>query len=229
MPAGLVNAVKIVAAAMTIALSLWLVGVQRDPVSGPVSGPVSAPVSGPAPAVVTSQPAPVAARPAAATQLASECEAVGNMIIPVRGIRPEQLADTFNDARSEGRRHDAIDIMAPLGVPVIAAAPGKVEKLFLSDAGGITAYVRSPNGSVIYYYAHLDRYAPGLTEGAQLASGAPIGAVGFTGNANPAAPHLHFAIMTTTPDKKWWEAKDALNPYPLLAGRGDQFLGGCRR
>lgn len=151
------------------------------------------------------------------------------MAVPVQGIALEQLTDTFNDARSEGRSHDALDIMAPLGTPVIAAAPGKVEKLFLSDAGGNTVYVRSPDGHVIYYYAHLDHYAPGLTEGQQLARGAPIGTVGFTGNANPAGPHLHFAIMTTEPGKKWWEAKEVLNPYPLLVGKGDQFLGGCLR
>lgn len=219
MQAGLANAVKIVAVAVMVALGLWFAGMQRAPVSGPEAE------------LATSRPAPTTAKPAAstATPPATACEALRNMAIPVQGIRPEQLTDTFNDARSEGRSHDALDILAPLGTPVVAAAPGKVEKLFLSDAGGITAYVRSTDGHVIYYYAHLNQYAPGLTEGAGLAKGAAIGTVGFTGNANPAAPHLHFAILATTPDKKWWEAKDALNPYPLLMGRDDQFLGGCLR
>lgn len=217
MKAGLTNAVKIVAAAITIALSLWLVQVERSVPSGHQGA-----------ATQTSGPTSATAKPAAAPPVAA-CDALRNMAIPVKGVRPGQLTDTFNDARSEGRNHDALDIMAPLDTPVVAAAPGKVEKLFRSDAGGITAYVRSPGGDVIYYYAHLNRYAPGLTEGAALARGAAIGNVGFTGNANPAAPHLHFAILATTPDKKWWEAKQALNPYPLLAGQNDQFLGGCRR
>ena len=222
MRAALTSAMKVVAAAVVVALGLWLAGLQRAPVSAPET------------AAVASQSAPPAARPVGApattaTPLPTGCRALRQMIIPVKGVRPEQLADTFTDARSEGRSHDALDIMAPLGTPVVAAAAGRVEKLFLSDAGGNTAYVRSPDGHVIYYYAHLDRYASGLVEGAALARGAPVGTVGFTGNANPDAPHLHFAIMTTTPDKKWWEAKEALNPYPLLTGNGDQFLGTCRR
>lgn len=222
MQAGLANAVKIVAVAVMIALGLWLA---QAPRSTPSQREPTAAVARPPPPAKAS-PAPTSANP---TPPATACEALKNMAVPVQGIALEQLTDTFNDARSEGRSHDALDIMAPLGTPVIAAAPGKVEKLFLSDAGGNTVYVRSPDGHVIYYYAHLDHYAPGLTEGQQLARGAPIGTVGFTGNANPAGPHLHFAIMTTEPGKKWWEAKEVLNPYPLLVGKGDQFLGGCLR
>lgn len=139
--------------------------------------------------------------------------------VPVRGVRPEQLADTFNQARSEGRRHDAIDIAAPRGAPVIAAGPGVVEKLFLSKAGGNTVYVRSPDRRTLHYYAHLDAYAPGLHEGATLRAGDPIGTVGSTGNADPAAPHLHFAVFAVPPERKWWEAAIALNPYPLLTAR----------
>ena len=220
MQGGLANAVKIVAAAVMIALGLWLAQTNHNTPSQPE----------PTMAATTRSPlAAPATPPANQAPPATACDALKDMTVPVQGVRPEQLTDTFNDARSEGRRHDAIDIMAPLGAPVIAAAPGKVEKLFLSDAGGITAYVRSPDGYLIYYYAHLGQYAPGLTEGAALAKGAPIGTVGFTGNANPAAPHLHFAIMTATPQQKWWEAKAALNPYPVLAGQGDQLLGGCLR
>lgn len=215
MQAGLASAVKIVAAAVVIALGLWLAQADRSVPSQPQPATTAAPR--------TASTAAKAAPPAAA------CEAMRNMTVPVQGIRPEQLTDTFTDARSEGRSHDALDIMAPLGTPVIAAAPGRVEKLFLSDAGGNTVYVRSPDGHVVYYYAHLDRYAPGLAEGGQVAKGAAIGTVGFTGNANPEAPHLHFAILAAEPGEKWWEAKDALNPYPLLAGQADQFLGGCLR
>ena len=142
------------------------------------------------------------------------------LAIPVAGIKQAQLSDTFTQARAGGARaHDAIDIMAPRGTPVVAAAPGKVEKLFDSKGGGgITAYVRSPDGQWIYYYAHLDRYAPGLAEGQSVQRGTPLGTVGSTGNANPAGPHLHFAIHRMRPGEKWYQGS-AVNPYPLLAGK----------
>lgn len=139
------------------------------------------------------------------------------LIIPVLNVRKSELTDTFTDSRGEGSRlHEAIDIMAPEGTSVIAAAPGTVERLFKSDAGGNTIYVRSPNRRTIHYYAHLDEYAPGLKEGQQILQGQRIGTVGSTGNASPDAPHLHFAIMRTTEDAEWWEPSVALNPYPLL-------------
>ncbi len=141
------------------------------------------------------------------------------LAIPVRGVRPEQLADTFTQARSDGRAHDAIDIMAPRGAPVIAAAPGRIEKLFLSTAGGKTIYLRTPDGGTIHYYAHLDSYAPGVAEGMPVRLGAPLGTVGATGNADPAAPHLHFAVIATDRSRKWWEQGRAMNPYPLLTAR----------
>jgi murein DD-endopeptidase MepM/ murein hydrolase activator NlpD len=139
------------------------------------------------------------------------------LIVPVVGVRPEHLVDTFTQARASGtRRHDAIDILAPRGAPVIAAAAGKVEKLFLSKEGGNTIYIRSPDGRWLFYYAHLDHYQPGLVEGMAIEQGAMIGSVGSTGNADPAAPHLHFAVWMTSPDRKWWEEATALNPYELL-------------
>jgi murein DD-endopeptidase MepM/ murein hydrolase activator NlpD len=142
------------------------------------------------------------------------------LAIPVAGVKPEQLIDTYTQARAGGQRtHDAIDIIAPLGTPVVAAAPGRVEKLFISDGGGgITAYVRSDDGRWSYYYAHLQGYAPGLREGQQVKRGAPIGTVGISGNANPAGPHLHFAVNRMNPGEKWWEGTP-INPYPLLAGK----------
>jgi murein DD-endopeptidase MepM/ murein hydrolase activator NlpD len=141
--------------------------------------------------------------------------------IPVLGIKPEQLSDTFTQARAGGARvHDAIDIMAPHGTPVVAAAPGTVEKLFFSQGGGgITAYVRSPDGNWTFYYAHLQDYAPGLHEGQVVNQGDPIGRVGSTGNANPDGPHLHFAIHRMALGEKWYQGT-AINPYPLLAGTG---------
>ena len=138
--------------------------------------------------------------------------------IPVAGVKPNELLDTFTQARAGGRVHDAIDIMAPAGTPVIAAAPGTVEKLFFSQGGGgITAYVRSPDGRWTYYYAHLQEYAPRLKEGMPVKRGDPIGKVGSTGDANPAAPHLHFAINRMAPGERWWQGTP-INPYPLLAG-----------
>ena len=139
--------------------------------------------------------------------------------IPVAGIRPQDLQDTYKHARAGGARvHDAIDIMAPEGTPVIAAAPGRVEKLFFSKGGGgITAYVRSSDGLWTYYYAHLQDYAPGLHEGQAIRQGDPIGRVGFTGNANPAGPHLHFAINRMRQGERWHQGTP-VNPYPLLVG-----------
>ena len=142
------------------------------------------------------------------------------LAIPVAGVKASQLIDTYTQARAGGARvHDAIDIMAERGTPVVAAAPGTVEKLFFSDGGGgITAYIRSEDKRWTYYYAHLHDYAPGLREGQQVRRGTPIGRVGSTGNANPDGPHLHFAIHRMEPGEGWWEGS-AINPYPLLAGR----------
>ncbi len=141
------------------------------------------------------------------------------LAIPVTGVRADQLIDTFSQSRAGGRPHDAIDIMAPAGTPVVAAAEGIVEKLFFSEGGGgITAYVRSPDRRWMYYYAHLQSYAPGLREGQRVARGDRIGLVGSTGNANPAGPHLHFAIHGMSGGERWWQGR-AVNPYPLLAGR----------
>jgi murein DD-endopeptidase MepM/ murein hydrolase activator NlpD len=138
----------------------------------------------------------------------------------VAGIKPAQLSDTFTQARAGGARlHDAIDIMAAEGTPVLAAADGTVEKLFNSGGGGgITVYVRSPDQRWTYYYAHLQGYAPGLAEGQKIKRGQLIGRVGHTGNANPAGPHLHFAINRMQPGEKWYNGTP-INPYPLLAGK----------
>jgi murein DD-endopeptidase MepM/ murein hydrolase activator NlpD len=142
------------------------------------------------------------------------------LAIPVQGLKPRDLSDTFTQARAGGARsHDAIDIIAPEGAPVVAAADGKVEKLFFSHGGGgITAYVRSPDGRWSYYYAHLRNYAPGLREGQTVVRGQVIGRVGHTGNASAAGPHLHFAINRMEPGEKWYDGSP-INPYPLLAGK----------
>jgi murein DD-endopeptidase MepM/ murein hydrolase activator NlpD len=142
------------------------------------------------------------------------------LAIPVQGVKPEQLTDTFTQARAGGARvHDAIDIMAPEGTPVFAAADGSVEKLYYSNGGGgITVYVRSPDMRWAYYYAHLQGYAPGLAEGQRVKRGQFIGRVGHTGNASAEGPHLHFAINRMQPKEKWYQGSP-INPYPLLAGK----------
>lgn len=143
----------------------------------------------------------------------------GPLVVPVAGVPPDRLVDTFTQARAEGeRRHDAIDILAPRGTPVIAAAAGTVEKLFHSDLGGNTIYIRSADRRWSHYYAHLDGYRPGLAEGQTVTAGTVIGTVGSTGNADPAAPHLHFAVHRMQPDEGW-DGGVAINPYPLLARR----------
>lgn len=140
----------------------------------------------------------------------------GALLIPVDGVPPSALTDSFAQARAGGARaHDAIDIMAARGRRVIAAADGRIEKIFWSEEGGRTLYQRSRDGRLLYYYAHLDSYAPGLREGMALRRGQGIGSVGSTGNADPAAPHLHFAVHVMRPGEPGYGGQ-AINPYPLL-------------
>lgn len=138
-----------------------------------------------------------------------------NLIIPVAGVKPDQLVDTYDDARSEGRLHDAIDIMAPSGTPVLAAADGRILKLFQSERGGITIYQLGPNQKLIFYYAHLSGYAPSVFEGKDVRQGEVIAYVGDTGNAGTGNYHLHFSIAVVSDPKRYWEGTN-INPYPLL-------------
>lgn len=159
--------------------------------------------------------------------LTSSTAGIGPMRIPVAGIAPSKLEDTFSQARAAGAHsHDAIDILAPEGTPVVAAAPGRVEKLFLSQEGGNTVYVRSADRRRIFYYAHLACYAPGLREGQVVQAGQVLGTVGYTGNADPTAPHLHFAVWNADPSLGWSQETLAINPYPLLTGRSARNTGG---
>jgi peptidoglycan LD-endopeptidase LytH len=137
----------------------------------------------------------------------------GRLLIPVAGIRKEQLVDTF-DQRRGPVPHEAIDILAPRGTAVLAVDDGHVEKLFNSKPGGLTIYQFDPTGTYCYYYAHLDRYAPGLQEKMAVRKGQRLGDVGSTGNASEDAPHLHFTIFKLGSDKRWWEGTP-INPYPL--------------
>lgn len=139
------------------------------------------------------------------------------LIIPVAGIEPDDLIDTFEEARSQSRTHDAIDIIAPHRTPVLAAADGTIVRLFESEHGGTTIYQLAPDDRTVYYYAHLDAYAEGVRDGVFVQQGAVIGYVGDTGNAVPGNYHLHFAIWRTDDPKNFWDGK-SINPYPLLGG-----------
>lgn len=139
---------------------------------------------------------------------------LGPLAVPVQGVPRSALRDTFDQGRP-GHRHEAIDIAAPLGTPVLAVDDGTVVKLFTSVAGGLTVYHFDTSSRYAYYYAHLDRYAPGLREGTRLHRGDLVGYVGSTGNADPGAPHLHFAVFRLGPERQWWKGV-AVNPYPSL-------------
>lgn len=137
-----------------------------------------------------------------------------HLVVPVKGTPRSALRDNFDERRG-GRRHEALDILAPRGTPVIATGDGRVAKLFKSGAGGFTIYQFDPEERFAYYYAHLDAYAPGIVEGAAVKRGEILGYVGTTGNAPPGTPHLHFTIFQLGPEKRWWKGK-AVNPLPFL-------------
>jgi len=135
--------------------------------------------------------------------------------VPVLGIRRDSLRPMFDEKRGGERTHEAIDILAPTGTPVVAVEDGTIAKLFLSDAGGITIYLFDPALRYAYYYAHLDAYAPGLKDGAAVTRGQTLGYVGVSGNAPKNTPHLHFAIFELTEAKRWWQGTP-IDPFLVL-------------
>ena len=136
------------------------------------------------------------------------------LMVPVAGISPARLTDTFHEKRG-ARIHEATDILAPRGTPVIATDAGRIAKLFTSAGGGLTIYVADPTNQIIYYYAHLDAYQPGLREGMTVRMGDVLGRVGTTGNAPPNTPHLHFAIGEMDARRVWYHTQ-AIDPKPYL-------------
>ncbi|MEO8431827.1 MAG: M23 family metallopeptidase [Acidobacteriota bacterium] len=177
----------------------------------------SAPVTPPAPGAAADPP-PAAPAPAATPPLVSSGLPASDLVplrFPVVGAKISDLKDNFAETRDGIRRHEAIDILAPRGSAVLAVSDGTVAKLFTSVQGGLTIYEFNRDGTLCYYYAHLDRYAPGLAEGMALSRGDRIGEVGTTGNAPKNTPHLHFAIFRLGPDRKWWQG-EPVNPYPRL-------------
>ncbi|WP_343519822.1 M23 family metallopeptidase [Sphingomonas sp.] len=140
-------------------------------------------------------------------------------IVPVQGIDVATLHNNWGEARGGGTRgHQGLDIMAPAGTPVLAAADGTVEKLYFSKGGGgVTLYQRAAGGRWMLYYAHLSGYASGIAEGRQVRAGETLAYVGDTGNAGTGNYHLHFAVATIAPGERWWQGTP-VDPYPLLAG-----------
>jgi murein DD-endopeptidase MepM/ murein hydrolase activator NlpD len=222
-----VFALGFAAGTLCVCLLMWSAGVFRTPAAGLVH--VAAPASIPGPEVPPpalsdfKAPAlhrePLPAGNGEADRLAVEPgtpRTTGRLAVPVRGVTLTDLRDTFADARG-GHKHEALDISAPRGTPVVAAAEGNVAKLFTSKQGGLTVYQFDDSGTWCYYYAHLDHYAPSLKEGMLLRKGDVLGYVGTTGDAPPNAPHLHFAIFRLGPEKAWWKGT-AVNPLPVLQG-----------
>ena len=138
-----------------------------------------------------------------------------SLVVPVLGVQTTALRNMFDEQRGGGRPHEAIDILAARGTPVVAVDDGTIAKLFLSKPGGLTVYHFDMEGRLAYYYAHLDRYADGLKEGMPVKRGQVLGYVGTTGNAPPDAPHLHFAVFRLGMQKHWWEGTP-VNPYEAL-------------
>ncbi len=158
-------------------------------------------------------------KPAPSAEVDAVTVTPGALAVPVAGVPRKAIADSWNDARGGGiRGHHGTDIMAPGGTPVVAAAPGRIEKLFQSGLGGITLYVRSPDRRWTYYYAHLAGYAAGIREGMAVKAGDTLGYVGDTGDAGAGNYHLHFGLTKMQAGERWYQGEN-VNPYPLLAGR----------
>ena len=205
--------------ALTSAVLIWRADHRAAATASAVDMPfdegVDRPTDGATPttAVVSAAPAPTTgSREADSTRLLK----TKRLNMPLDGVPRDRLRDTFDESRAAGlRRHEAIDIMAPRGTPVRAVEDARVAKLFKSVAGGLTIYLADPSETFTYYYAHLDRYAPGLKEDQHVRRGELIGFVGSTGNASEDAPHLHFAIFQMGPERRWWQG-EPINPFPVL-------------
>lgn len=170
-------------------------------------------------AVVTTEPRPAATVDSSVAALTPEAAlAAKRLIIPVEGVDPSRVRDSYTASRG-GRTHDAVDIMAPRGTPVIATDDGTIFKLRQNQAGGITIYQLDPEERFIYYYAHLDRYEAGLVEGMTIHQGDVLGFVGTTGNAPKDTPHLHFQVMLYRGRGQYWGG-EPINPHPFLTRAG---------
>lgn len=171
--------------------------------------PASSPVT-PAP---SSLPSPAAPTPVVTTADLEELRARA-LVFPVPAVDPGGVPDTFGDPRYGGA-HQALDIAAPHGSPVLAVDDGVVAKLFESVPGGHTMYLFDRDRRFAYYYAHLDGYVADLHETDVVRRGDQIGYVGSSGNAASDSPHLHFAIFKLDTPPRWWHGTP-INPHPLF-------------
>ena len=153
--------------------------------------------------------------------------AARELIVPVAGVDGERLRDSFSAGRDGGaRQHNAIDIMAPRGTPVLAADDGRILRLRRSPLGGITIYATDPERRLVYYYAHLDGYHDGVAQGMTIARGDTLGYVGSTGNARANEPHLHFQVMRMPADpRRYWDG-EPINPFPMLVAGAARAAAG---
>lgn len=135
--------------------------------------------------------------------------------IPVEGVDPSRLQDSFLNSRGKHRQHLAIDIGAPKGTPVLAASDGQIAQLRRENRGGISLYQKDASGRYLLYYCHLSRYKPGLRPGDSVSRGDVIGYVGRTGHVI-GGPHLHFSITRLPEDDDNFKAGVAINPYLLF-------------
>lgn len=143
------------------------------------------------------------------------------LMVPVQGVRQKQLRDTYSARRSGGRAHLALDVMARRGTWVLAADDGVVRRVSTNALGGRTVYLVDHAGRFVHYYAHLDRWAPGLKAGQRVRRGDLLGTVGTTGNAPKNAPHLHYQLLRYRNTRMWWTG-DPVNPIPYLRKKGSR-------
>lgn len=128
------------------------------------------------------------------------------LAMPVQGVMPRALRDTYGAPRGADRRHEGIDIFARRGTPVVASTRGAVLRAGTNELGGNVVWVLGPGGDR-HYYAHLDSIAE-LARFQRVSPGTVLGYVGTTGNAAGTPPHLHYGIYR--------RGSGAINPFPLL-------------
>jgi murein DD-endopeptidase MepM/ murein hydrolase activator NlpD len=186
----------------------------------PSSHPVSGPAADRRPALATAVMVPSARMGAAIQRLRER-----NLEIPVAGVSPSKIEDSFTAARDGERVHNAVDILAPRNTPIVAADDGTILRMSTNPLGGITIYAADRDREFVYYYAHLDHYRDGVVAGQKIQKGDTLGFVGTTGNAPKDGPHLHFQIMLWPSDGKYWNG-EPVNPYPVLHGATSS--GGAR-
>lgn len=188
-------------------------------------GPGLTPITGPSPVAAPRGDGAVTAAPSAGPvagvgMAEADYLRARALMVPVAGITPARLSDSFSAARDGGARvHNALDILAPRGTPVLAADDGRVLRIGENRLGGLTVYLLDAAERFIYYYAHMDGYRDGLRDGMTVAQGDVLGYVGTTGNAPANTPHLHFQAMRYRRDRYWDGQPVNPKPYLVVTGR----------